>query len=84
MNAYKILLGEPEGKKPLGRHTRRWEDTIKMDLTGIGSEGVHWIHLAQDGNRCEHFNETSGSIKDVKFLDQVRFQGLLSMESVSV
>jgi hypothetical protein len=35
-NAYRILVGRPEGKRPLGRHRRRWEDNIKMDLREIG------------------------------------------------
>jgi hypothetical protein len=35
-NSYKILVGKPEGKKPLGRHRRRWEDDIRMDLREIG------------------------------------------------
>jgi hypothetical protein len=45
-NAYKILVGKPEGKKALGRPRRRWEDNIRMDLRGIGWEGVDWMHLA--------------------------------------
>jgi hypothetical protein len=47
-NAYRILLGEPEVKRPLGRPRRRWVDNIKMELTEIGWDGVDWIHLAQD------------------------------------
>jgi cell wall assembly regulator SMI1 len=47
-NKYKILDGEPEGKRPLGRPGRRWEDNIKMDLKKIGLESVDWIHLVQD------------------------------------
>jgi hypothetical protein len=46
-NAYKILVGKPEGRRPLGRPRRGWEDNIKMDLREIGLEGVDWIHLAQ-------------------------------------
>jgi hypothetical protein len=49
-NAYKILMGKPEGKRPLGRSRRRWEDNIKKDLREIGSGGMDWIHLAQDMN----------------------------------
>jgi hypothetical protein len=44
-DAYKILVGMPEGKRPLGRPRHRWEVIIKMDL------GVDWIHLAQDGHQ---------------------------------
>jgi hypothetical protein len=39
-NAFKILVGKPEGKRPLGRHIRRWEDNIKMDLREIGWVGI--------------------------------------------
>jgi hypothetical protein len=46
-NTYKILVGKSEGRKPLGRPTRRWEDNIKMDLREIGWESVNWMLLAQ-------------------------------------
>jgi hypothetical protein len=45
---YRVLVGRPEGKRPLGRSRRRWEDNIKMDLREIGIEGANWIQLAQD------------------------------------
>jgi hypothetical protein len=48
---YKVLVGKPEGKRPLGRPRRRWEDGIKMDLREIGLGGVDWIRLAQDRGR---------------------------------
>jgi hypothetical protein len=47
-NAYRILVGEPEEKWPLGRPRRRWVDNIKMDLGGIGRSGMDWIDMAQD------------------------------------
>jgi hypothetical protein len=47
-NAYYILVGKPEGKSPLGRFIRRWEDSIRMDLRKMGWKGTDWIHLAQD------------------------------------
>jgi hypothetical protein len=47
-NAYRILVGNPEGKRPLGRPRRRWVDNIKMDLREIGWDGKDWIVLAQD------------------------------------
>jgi hypothetical protein len=47
-NAYRILVGKPEGKRPLGRHRRRCEDNIKMDLRERGWGGIDWIDLAQD------------------------------------
>jgi hypothetical protein len=47
-NAYRIMVGKPEGKRPLGRLRRRWEDNIKMDLRVIGWGGMDWIDLAWD------------------------------------
>jgi hypothetical protein len=41
-------IGKPEGKRPLGRPRRRWVDNIKLDLKGIGCDGMDWIYLAQD------------------------------------
>jgi hypothetical protein len=49
-NAYRILVGKPEGKRPLGRPRRRWVDNIKMDPREIGWDGVDWIETAQDRN----------------------------------
>jgi hypothetical protein len=49
--AYNILVERPEGRRPLGRPRRRWEDNIKMDLGEIGFEDVDWIYLAQDRDR---------------------------------
>jgi hypothetical protein len=70
--AYRILVGRPEGRRPLGRPRRRWEDNIKMDLHDVGW-GMNWIELAQDRDRwrdlCECGNEPSGSIKCREFLD---------------
>jgi hypothetical protein len=50
-NVYKLLVGKPEGKRPLGRPRRRWIDNIKMDLLGMGLSVVDWIGLAQDRYR---------------------------------
>jgi hypothetical protein len=50
-DAYRALVGKPEGRRPLGRHRRRWEDNIKMDLRQVGWGGMDWINLAQDRNR---------------------------------
>ena len=44
-------MGKPEGKRPLGRPRRRWEDNIKMELQEVGCEGMDWIDLAQDRDR---------------------------------
>jgi hypothetical protein len=45
---YRVALGKPEGKRPLGRPRRRWEDNIKMDLLEVGCGSMDWIELAQD------------------------------------
>jgi hypothetical protein len=45
---YMVFVGRPEGKRPLGRPRRRWEDNIKMGLREIGIDGANWICLAQD------------------------------------
>jgi hypothetical protein len=47
-NAFRILVGKPEGKRPLGRPRRRWMGNIKIDLREIGWDGMDWIDLAQD------------------------------------
>jgi hypothetical protein len=46
--AYRALVGKPEGRRPLGRVRRRWEDNIKMDLREVGCGGADWVDLAQD------------------------------------
>jgi len=48
---YRVLVGKSEGKRPLGRTRRRWEDNIKMDHQEVGYEGMDWIELAQDRDR---------------------------------
>jgi hypothetical protein len=50
-NAYRILVGKPEGKRPLGRPRRRWVDNIKIDLREVGWEGMDLIDRAQDRDR---------------------------------
>jgi hypothetical protein len=47
-NAYRILVGNPEGNRPLGRPRRRWVDNIKMDFRELGWDCMDWIDLAQD------------------------------------
>jgi hypothetical protein len=48
---YRVLVGKPEGMRPLGRPRCRWEDYIKMDLQEVGCGGMGWIGLAQDRDR---------------------------------
>ena len=55
---HKVLVGKPEGKRPLGRPRRRWEDNIKMDLEGVGRGCGHWMELAQDRDRWLAFVST--------------------------
>jgi hypothetical protein len=67
--AYRALVGKPEGRRPLGRPRRRWEDHIKIDLREIGW-GIDWINLAQDrDNSCECGDERSGCIKCGEYLE---------------
>jgi hypothetical protein len=66
-NVYRLLVGKPEGKRPLGRPRRRWIDNIKMELLEIGLSVVDWIGLAQDRYRWRALVNSvmnlSGSIK---------------------
>jgi hypothetical protein len=55
---YRVFVGRPEGKRPLGRPRRRWEDNIKMDLRELGIDGANWIRLAQDWVRWWAFANT--------------------------
>ena len=50
-NAYRVLVGKPEGKRPLGRPRRSWEDNVKMDLRKVGCDPGEWIDLAEDGDQ---------------------------------
>ena len=63
---YRVLVGKPEGRRPLGRPRRRWVDNIRMDLQEVGCWYMDWIGLAQDRQvayACECGNEPSGSVK---------------------
>jgi hypothetical protein len=55
---YRVLVGRPEGKKPLGRPRHRWEDNIKLDLREICIDGANWIQLAQDRVQWRAFVNT--------------------------
>jgi hypothetical protein len=52
---YRVLVGKPEGQRPLETPRRRWEDNIKMDLREVGCGGMGWIELAQDRDRWRAF-----------------------------
>jgi hypothetical protein len=56
--AYRVLVGRPEGKRPLGRPRLRWEDNIKMNLREKGIGGANWIQLAQDKVQWRAFVNT--------------------------
>jgi hypothetical protein len=60
-NTYRLLVGKPEGRRPLGRPRRRWLDNIRMDLVEVRSGDLNWIGLAQDRDRWRAL-EPSGSI----------------------
>jgi len=53
-SCYSVLVGKPEGKRPLGRPRRRWENNIKMDLQEMGEGCGDWMELAEDRDRWHH------------------------------
>jgi len=53
---YRVLVGKPEGRRPLGRPRHRWEDNIKKDLEEVGCGGMGWIELAEDRGRWQFLN----------------------------
>jgi hypothetical protein len=61
-NVYRVLVGKPEGKRPLERPMQRWEDWIKMDLMEIGWGWVEWIHLAHDRDHWLSLANVVGSV----------------------
>ena len=71
--ANRVLVGKPEGKRPLGRPRCRWVDNIRTDLQEVGCGYMDWIGLAQDRDRWQTLvecgNEPSGSVKCGEFLD---------------
>jgi hypothetical protein len=82
-NAYRILVGKPERKRPLGRPRRRWVGNIKMDLREIGWDGVDWIDMTQgpvEGS-CEHSNEPLASTKCWEVLEWLHSRRLLKKDS---
>jgi hypothetical protein len=77
-NSYRILVGNPEGKRPLEKPGNRLVDEIKMNLREIGWSGMDWIDVAQDED--QHGNECLGSIYRWNILQYVHTWGLSSME----
>jgi hypothetical protein len=62
-NTYTILVGKPEGKRPLGKPRRRWDDNIKMDFSEIGWGGMDWIDLAQDRDQWRALVNTAMKLR---------------------
>jgi hypothetical protein len=62
-NVYRLLVGKPEGRRPLGRPRRRWMDNIKMDLLEVGLGELDWISVVQLESSCELGNEPSGYVR---------------------
>jgi hypothetical protein len=60
---YRVLIGRPEVKRPLGRLRRRWEDNIKLDLREIGIDGANWIRLTQYGVQWRAFVNTAMNLR---------------------
>jgi hypothetical protein len=81
-NAYRLLVGKPEGKRPLGRPRRRWVDNIRMDLGEMGWGDLDWIGLAQDRNRWRTLVNSVLNLRVPwnagKLLSGLTFKGLLS------
>jgi hypothetical protein len=60
---YRVLMGKPEGKRPLGRPRRRWEDGIRMDLREIGWGSLDWIQMVQDRDRWRSLVNTAMNLR---------------------
>jgi len=60
---YRVFLGKPEVRRPLGRPRRRWVDNIRMDLKEVGCRYMNWIGLAQDRDRCRTLVSTVKSLR---------------------
>jgi len=60
---HRVLVGKPEGKRPLGRPRRRWEDNIKLDRQEVGGGRGHWMELTQDRDRWQAL---VGTVKDFR------------------
>ncbi|KAJ4433467.1 hypothetical protein ANN_15770 [Periplaneta americana] len=70
-NAYRVLVGRPEGKRPLGKPRCRWEDNIKMDLREVGNDDRDWINLAQDRNRWRAYVRAAMNLRSSPTVTQL-------------
>ncbi|KAJ4435454.1 hypothetical protein ANN_18069 [Periplaneta americana] len=68
-NAYRVLVGWPAGKRPLGRPRRRWEDNIKMVLRGVGYDGRDWINLAQDRDQWRAYVRAAMKANKIRIME---------------
>jgi hypothetical protein len=87
-NVYRVLMGKPEGKRPLERPRCRWEDGLKIDLREIGGGCVEWIHLAGDGDRWRAVVSMVMNLRDwrhrVSHLESKQYSLFLIIECHSV
>ncbi|KAJ4439888.1 hypothetical protein ANN_08017 [Periplaneta americana] len=72
-NAYRVLVGRPEGRRPLGMPRRRWEDNIKMDLRGVGYDDRDWINLAQDRDQWRAYVRAAMNLRVNELRKSVEF-----------
>ena len=79
---HRVLVGNPEEKRPLGRPRRRWEDNIKMDLQEVAGSRGNWMELAQDRDGWRTLEELSGSINAGNFLTSCKVYWLASQEGL--
>jgi hypothetical protein len=63
IGVYRVLMGKPNGKRPLGRPRRRWEDNIKIDLPDVGLRDIDWIDLPQDRDWCRAVMNTAMNLR---------------------
>ncbi|KAJ4448703.1 hypothetical protein ANN_00093 [Periplaneta americana] len=75
-NAYRVLVGRPEGKRPLGRPRHRWEDNIKMDLKEVGYDDRDWINLAQDRDRWRAYVRAAMNLRLFLSTSSALFQSI--------
>ena len=71
---YRVLVGKPEGKRPLGRPRRRWEDNIMTDPQEVGCGGMDWIELAQDRDRLRALVKAVMNLNEPHSMDSVRHE----------
>ncbi|KAJ4444572.1 hypothetical protein ANN_06367 [Periplaneta americana] len=83
-NAYRVLVGRPEGKRPLGRPRRRWENNIKMDLREEGYDDRDWINLAEDRDRWRAYVRAAMNLRvPYKPFDLIHFDFIPEVRTVS-